>query len=108
MICCYANVCDIDEFWTVIYSLSPVEQSILLFRLGPVTCFNPEHLSMHWMLDVSNSMHEDIAKKLVKAALIDTELPNFWNIRLNGDGFLCQGWVLTFYLGFLREAETCD
>eukprot|EP00210_Caulerpa_lentillifera_P000859 g832.t1 len=85
VICCYANICDIENFWTVLYLLSPVEQSILLFRLSPVTCFNPNHLSLHWILDISNSIHEDIAKKLTKAALIDIELPNFWNIRLNGE-----------------------
>lgn len=69
----------------VLYALKGLEQSIAILRLGPSVCFNPKHPSMHWVLDVGNPAHEEVTKKLVYLAANDTELPNMWNIRLNGN-----------------------
>ena len=90
IVCCYGNLLDPENFWTVLYALQSLEQAIVISRLSPVTCFAPQHLSMHWILDVTNPSHADIAKKLVKAASGDTELPNLWNIRLNGTEQSCS------------------
>jgi hypothetical protein len=62
-----------------------LEQSNLLQRLGPWRLFSPAHASCHWVLDLSNPGHEEVAKKLVGLAVAGGELPNFWNIRLRGE-----------------------
>lgn len=61
-----------------------LEQSNLLQRLGPWRLFTPGHASCHWVLDLSNPGHEEVAKRLVGLAVAGGELPNFWNIRLRG------------------------
>jgi hypothetical protein len=62
-----------------------LEQSNLLQRLGPWRLFSAAHPSCHWVLDLSNPGHEEVAKKLVALAVAGGELPNFWNIRLRGE-----------------------
>eukprot|EP00879_Flechtneria_rotunda_P023400 GHRR01024752.1.p1 GENE.GHRR01024752.1~~GHRR01024752.1.p1 ORF type:complete len:705 (+),score=359.40 GHRR01024752.1:417-2531(+) len=73
-----------DNYWTVLYALQGMEQSNLLQRLGPWRLYNPQHASCHWVLDLSNPGHEEVAKKLVAQAVAGGELPNFWNIRVRG------------------------
>jgi hypothetical protein len=73
-----------DSFWTVVYSLCPLEQTCLIQRLGPTQLFDPKHCSHHWLLDCSNPAHEEVAKKLVAAAVGGGDLSHFWNIRLKG------------------------
>jgi hypothetical protein len=62
-----------------------LEQSNLLQRLGPWRLFSAAHASCHWVLDLSNPGHEEVARKLVGLAVAGGELPNFWNIRLRGE-----------------------
>lgn len=73
-----------DNYWTVLYCLQCLEQSNLLQRLGPWRLYTPGHASCHWVLDLSNPGHEEVARKLVGLAVAGGELPNFWNIRLRG------------------------
>ena len=75
-----------ENYWTVLYSLSPLEQSCAVSRLGPAAVFNPKHASHHWFLDLGNPGQEEVARKLVSMAVGGGELPNFWNIRLKGKG----------------------
>ncbi|GMH33627.1 hypothetical protein BSKO_01461 [Bryopsis sp. KO-2023] len=84
VVACYANILDKENFWQVLYALRGWEQSIAICRLGPTVCFDPKHPSLHWILDSSNPTHEEVTKKLVHLAASDTDLPNMWNIRLNG------------------------
>ncbi|CAD7702924.1 unnamed protein product, partial [Ostreobium quekettii] len=81
---CYANIVDKENFWQVLYALKGIEQATAALRLGPLTVFNPKHASIHWLLDFSHPSHEEAARKLVGVASSDQELPNLWNIRLNG------------------------
>ena len=84
MILCYSNIVDKENLWRVLYALRGLEQAMAAVRLGPTTVFDPKHPSIHWLLDLSHPSHEEVARKLVNIAAADAELPNFWNIRLNG------------------------
>lgn len=46
--------------------------------------YNPKHATMHWVLDCSQTAHEDIAKKLVAAAVAGGTVPNIFNLRVRG------------------------
>ena len=85
IVCCFGNLVDRENLWKVLNTLKPLEQAVMMMRLGPMNCTSMQHKTAHWILDVTNPQHGDIAKRLVKAALSDTELPNLWNIRLNGE-----------------------
>ena len=49
-------------------------------QLGPTRPRPPGH----YILDLANPQHEAVAHKLVELSLAQPELPNFWNIRING------------------------
>ena len=53
-----------DNFWTVMYGLAPLEQSLVATRLGPAAVYNPKHPSGHWLLDLANPGHEEVARRL--------------------------------------------
>lgn len=74
-----------EQFYRVLYSLRPLEQAAVAWRLGPQRIFNPRHCSLHWVLDVANPGHEEVAKKLVAMAVASgPDTPNVWNLRLRG------------------------
>ncbi len=60
-------------------------QANVAHRLGPANIFNAKHCSIHWVLDLVNPHHEEVAKKLVAMATASGELPNLWNIRMRGE-----------------------
>ncbi|GMH36571.1 hypothetical protein BSKO_04439 [Bryopsis sp. KO-2023] len=66
------------------YEMNCLEQACLMNRLGPDNIFDLKHASIHFVLDFTNSTHEETAKKLVQYAQQETELPNFWNFKLMG------------------------
>ena len=96
IVCCFGNLVDRENLWKVLNVLKPLEQAVVMIRLGPMNCTSMQHMTAHWILDVANPQHADIAKRLVKAALSDTELPNLWNIRLNGEQFCLSIHSLSF------------
>jgi hypothetical protein len=57
---------------------------VLTYRLGPAQVFNPRHPAQHWVLDLTNPAHEEVARRLVALAQAAGDLPNVWNLRLRG------------------------
>mmetsp|Transcript_24719 Transcript_24719/g.67372 ORF Transcript_24719/g.67372 Transcript_24719/m.67372 type:complete len:971 (-) Transcript_24719:3284-6196(-) len=80
----WALIVDRKDFWTILYSLPPFEQSLLMWRLGPLNVLDKAHPSAHYVLDLSNNLHEQIARRLVDMAAKNPDVPNFWNLRLQG------------------------
>jgi len=75
-----------EDFWQVLYALSPLEQAVVCQRLGVVEAFNPKHCSLHWVLDLTSPGDEEVAKKLVAMAVASgPELPSFYNLRIKGE-----------------------
>jgi hypothetical protein len=62
-----------------------IEQSVAITRLGPGTVLKhcPQHISYHWLLDWTNSEHEEVAHVLIKQAQSE-ETPNWFNLLLSG------------------------
>lgn len=88
----FSSACPTPRRWTLACThllrnnrTQCLEQSNLLQRLGPWRLYTPGHASCHWVLDLSNPGHEEVARKLVGLAVAGGELPNFWNIRLRGE-----------------------
>lgn len=59
-------------------------QAVVVWRLGPANVFDRAHPSGHYVLDVSNPAHESVAKRLVDIAGNSSDMPNIWNLRMNG------------------------
>jgi len=55
-----------------------------MWRLGPDKLFDRNHPSLHYVLDISQPAHEQVARKLIDIANQNPESPNIWNIRLQG------------------------
>ncbi|KAG2497889.1 hypothetical protein HYH03_004155 [Edaphochlamys debaryana] len=81
---CYCLIVDRKNVWTILYGLTALEQGLAMWRLGPANLFDRAHPTAHYILDLGNPAHEQVARKLVDLANATPELPNFWNIRLNG------------------------
>jgi hypothetical protein len=65
---------------------------VLAYRLGPSHVFNPKHPAQHWVLDLTNPAHEEVARKVVALAQGTGDLPNVWNLRLRGQRRQVGGW----------------
>ena len=91
----YAFIVDRKQFWTVLYALRPLEQGMVVWRLGPLNVFDRAHPSLHYILNLSLPAHEKVAHMLVDMANNNnnngSEVPNFWNIRLQG-GWGARDW----------------
>ncbi|KAF5838018.1 hypothetical protein DUNSADRAFT_3505 [Dunaliella salina] len=56
----WALILDRKDFWTILYSLPPFEQALLMWRLGPLNVLDKAHPSAHYVLDLSNNLHEQV------------------------------------------------
>eukprot|EP00210_Caulerpa_lentillifera_P002677 g2557.t1 len=83
----FPRLVDPENRWKLGYALNYMEQSCWMWRLGPEVVFEVKHCTMHFFLDLSNSKHEEIAKKLVHYAVNNQEndtVPRIWNLRISG------------------------
>lgn len=48
------------NLWQVLYALSPLEQGLAMWRLGPANLFDRQHPTGHYILDLANSAHEQV------------------------------------------------
>ncbi|KAG2440423.1 hypothetical protein HYH02_010310 [Chlamydomonas schloesseri] len=80
----FCLIVDRKNLWSLLYTLSPLEQALAMWRLGPANVFDRAHPTGHYILDLANPAHEVVARKLVELSLAQPDLPNFWNIRING------------------------
>lgn len=81
----FRRTTDKENWWQVVYELKGLEQACLLHRLGPDMIFDLQHCTLHFILDFTNPTHEEAVKKMVQFAIQqETDLPNFWNVRLMG------------------------
>jgi hypothetical protein len=65
-------------------ALTGLEQSLLANRLGPAAVFNPKRPTGHWVLDAATPGGMEVGRRLVAAAVAAGDLPNIWNLRLQG------------------------
>ncbi|GLI68625.1 hypothetical protein VaNZ11_013103, partial [Volvox africanus] len=84
LVTCYCLIVDRSNIWNIMYGMEPMEQALAMWRLGPANLFDKAHPTGHYVLDLNNPHHESVARKLVELALANPDLPNFWNVRING------------------------
>ncbi|KAK3255766.1 hypothetical protein CYMTET_35069, partial [Cymbomonas tetramitiformis] len=80
----YKRIGDVENFSKVLYALNPLEQAIVMTRLGMPTVFTKEHCSVHFCLDCTNTEHEPIARELCKMAFKDKTKQSWNNIMVDG------------------------
>ncbi|GAX76994.1 hypothetical protein CEUSTIGMA_g4441.t1 [Chlamydomonas eustigma] len=80
----YSSIIDRENIRSILGAMRPLEQSVCMWRLGPLNLFDKSHLSGHYVLDTQNPAHEQAAHRLVNMANQNPEIPNFWNIRMQG------------------------
>ncbi|KAL6748153.1 hypothetical protein V8C86DRAFT_2885468 [Haematococcus lacustris] len=80
----FSRLLDRRNLWTLLYGLRSFEQGLLMWRLGPSTVFDRLHPSGHYILDLANPSHEQVARKLIEIAANNTDTSNFYNLRLQG------------------------
>lgn len=79
----HARLVDPAEFWRVLYALEGWEQAAVFRRLGAACCFNPNHCSLHYVLDGRLPAELKMAQLLVARAA-DSPTQAMHNLRIHG------------------------
>ncbi|CAM9784384.1 unnamed protein product [Chrysoparadoxa australica] len=65
----WGRIADLENFHLIMDELSEAEEFELLWRLGPLNCYNPKHPNRYFDLDLCSREDREVAKMLVQLAV---------------------------------------